>query len=292
LHKITLDLLGGESKLKTVRNVFVLFLLGLFISIASACGTTEETGKEGQGTEENQTEKVSEKDESTSIDDGKEEKTKKEADEAKELGSEKPKKEQKDPKNKAAETKLTKTIEKENQAQKATKDPEKEKSADKKRQSKKEVDSKKKSPPSKTTTPKKSTNQKKKAQNNDAETPKNNQSAPSDTKTDKKEEQHVTVAVIIPNEVKGTGLSPTTISITDGDTVLDATLKTGVKVDYTGSGATAYIKGINGLSEFDEGPMSGWTVKVDGAIINRSAGAYPVQTNQKIEWVYTTDYTK
>lgn len=54
----------------------------------------------------------------------------------------------------------------------------------------------------------------------------------------------------------------------------------------------AYVRGINGLKEFDEGPLSGWKVKVNGTYIDRSAGAYKAANNQKIEWIYTTDYTK
>lgn len=128
---------------------------------------------------------------------------------------------------------------------------------------------------------------------NNTSTKSNNQSAPAKETKQEKVEQTVTVSVTIPSGVsKGSGLSATAVTINDGDTVLDASLKAGIQIDYSGSGATAYIKGINGLKEFDEGPLSGWLVKVDGALINRSAGSYQVKDKQKIEWVYTTDYSK
>ena len=120
-----------------------------------------------------------------------------------------------------------------------------------------------------------------------------NQVTKEQEKKPEKVEQSVTVSVSIPSGVSGgSGLSATKVTINEGDSVLDATLKAGVSVDYTGSGATAYIRGINGLKEFDEGPMSGWLVKVDGVMISQSAGSYVVNNNQKIEWIYTTDYTK
>lgn len=120
----------------------------------------------------------------------------------------------------------------------------------------------------------------------------NNHAAPPKNETEKVE-QTVTVSVSIPSGVsKGSGLSATTVTINDGDTVLDATKRAGVSVDSTGSGSRAYVRGINGLKEFDEGPMSGWLIKVDGVTINKSAGAYKLKDKQKIEWVYTTDYTK
>ena len=108
----------------------------------------------------------------------------------------------------------------------------------------------------------------------------------------KKEKQTVTVSVTIPSGVNGTGLSPTTVTIEEGDTILDASRKSGLNIKTRGAGATAYIYEINGLREFDEGPLSGWLVKVDGVEINKSAGAYLAKANQKIEWVYTTDFTK
>ncbi|MBO1005542.1 DUF4430 domain-containing protein [Pseudogracilibacillus auburnensis] len=133
----------------------------------------------------------------------------------------------------------------------------------------------------------------KSTKSNSSSSSKNNQSAPKEKKKEEKVEQTVTVSVSIPSGVNnGSGLAATTVTINEGDTVLDASLKTGISIDYSGSGSTAYIKGINGLNEFDEGPLSGWLVKVDGSLINRSAGNYKVTDKQTIEWVYTTDYTK
>lgn len=54
-----------------------------------------------------------------------------------------------------------------------------------------------------------------------------------------------------------------------------------------------YIESINGLSEFDNGPNSGWMYKINGT--HRNVDGYATQVlNQgdTIEWHYTDDYTK
>lgn len=84
-------------------------------------------------------------------------------------------------------------------------------------------------------------------------------------------------------------LGATSVELKDGDTVLDILLKaTGKKifVDYEGSGATAYVAGIDNYYEFDYGPNSGWTCKKNGATIDRSAGVVKVAKGDRIEWIY------
>lgn len=84
-----------------------------------------------------------------------------------------------------------------------------------------------------------------------------------------------------------------TVPIKDGDTALNVLL-TGIggqNVDYSGSGATAYVRGIENVYEFDYGQKSGWTVSLNGTRLTRSAGTITVKANDKIEWVYTEDYT-
>lgn len=91
-------------------------------------------------------------------------------------------------------------------------------------------------------------------------------------------------------------LSPTEVEIEPGNTALDATLKIlkekKIQISVRGSGATAYVEGINNIYEFDYGPLSGWLIEVNDVLIDNSAGIEPIKNGDKIEWIYTLDYTK
>lgn len=80
-------------------------------------------------------------------------------------------------------------------------------------------------------------------------------------------------------------------SYKSGDTAFSV-LKTaaaseGVSVDYSGSGATAYVKGIDGQYEGDQGGMSGWKYKVNGKEPNVSAGTYKLKAGDQVVWFYS-----
>ncbi|MBZ5751092.1 DUF4430 domain-containing protein [Metabacillus rhizolycopersici] len=129
-------------------------------------------------------------------------------------------------------------------------------------------------------------------------TPKPNEKQPATVKEQtpspqpKKEETKQTVTVSIVGE--GTILSSTKVEISEGNTILDATLnilkQKGIPISVRGSGSGAYVEGINNLYEFDRGPQSGWEAKRNGAKIDRSAGAIKVGNGDTIQWIYTTDY--
>ncbi|XQY91374.1 DUF4430 domain-containing protein [Metabacillus sp. HB246100] len=119
--------------------------------------------------------------------------------------------------------------------------------------------------------------------------------APTPTPPPKKEEPKKTVTIsIVGDEKKGTILSKTTVEMNEGETILDITRKIlkskGKAISVTGSGSTAYVRGIDGLFEFDRGPLSGWTVKNNGSTIQRSAGAIELKAGDQVQWIYTTDY--
>jgi hypothetical protein len=63
----------------------------------------------------------------------------------------------------------------------------------------------------------------------------------------------------------------------------------GMPLSYRGIGASAYVKGINGLFEFDKGPQSGWLYRVNGVFSNQSCGVYHVKSGDVIDWLYTED---
>lgn len=102
--------------------------------------------------------------------------------------------------------------------------------------------------------------------------------------------ERVTVSVSVPKGVKGPNYGPTEIEIEEGSSVYDALLKTGLSIGANTIGGV-YVYGIDGLEEFHEGPMSGWKYKVDGNYPNVGAGSTILRAGQKIEWIYTTDYT-
>lgn len=107
------------------------------------------------------------------------------------------------------------------------------------------------------------------------------------------EQYEVTISVSIPEEVDT--ISPVdeiAVTAEQGETIIEVTEKTDIELDVNGSGEDAYVEGINGLYAFDEGPESGWLVKVNDEFINVGPGAYNVEENDEIEWLYTTDFNK
>ncbi|RDU36862.1 hypothetical protein DRW41_09155 [Neobacillus piezotolerans] len=94
----------------------------------------------------------------------------------------------------------------------------------------------------------------------------------------------------------GVILAATTVEFKDGDTVLDLLLKAagkkGIDVDYTGSGQTAYVAGIDNYYEFDYGSRSGWICKKNGKKLEKGAGTVKVSNGDRIEWVYSEDFLK
>lgn len=105
------------------------------------------------------------------------------------------------------------------------------------------------------------------------------------------EKARVTISVSVPSAVSGPSYGPTSIEFNEGDSVFDILNKTGLKVNSSGRGTSIYVRGISGLKEFDEGPMSGWKYKVDGVFPGESAGSFEIKEGQQIEWVYTVDWT-
>lgn len=94
----------------------------------------------------------------------------------------------------------------------------------------------------------------------------------------------------------GTIMKTIEVDIGDSKTVLDvlkkATRSQKMQMEYTGSGATAYVQGIDNLYEFDKGSGSGWMYSVNGKFPNRSAGVWPLSSGDDIRWLYTEDLGK
>lgn len=94
----------------------------------------------------------------------------------------------------------------------------------------------------------------------------------------------------------GTILSTMEVEFNDGETVFDilvkATRQKGIHMEYTGSGSSIYIEGINNLYEFDGGQDSGWMYSVNGWYPNYGCGGYKVKNSDVIKWNYTCDLGK
>lgn len=72
-----------------------------------------------------------------------------------------------------------------------------------------------------------------------------------------------------------------------GMTALDALKATGLTITCDGN----YVKGINGIKEFDYGPNSGWKYKVNGLIPALASSDYVLKENDTVQWYYISDYT-
>lgn len=62
-----------------------------------------------------------------------------------------------------------------------------------------------------------------------------------------------------------------------------------MSVKASGVGQAVYVKGINGLNEFDYGGRSGWKYKVNGSYPSVGAGSYVLKDGDQVEWIYSTN---
>lgn len=65
--------------------------------------------------------------------------------------------------------------------------------------------------------------------------------------------------------------------------------KRGINVRSTGSGPSLYVSSIDGLSEFDHGPESGWMYSVNGEFSSKSPDEYRLEDGDRLRWRYTTE---
>ena len=86
-------------------------------------------------------------------------------------------------------------------------------------------------------------------------------------------------------------LKETDWTIREGDTVLDVlsevTASSHIALDKTGSGDSAYIRGIGFIYEQSFGPLSGWMYEVNGISPMVGCGQYVCLDGDRIEWIYT-----
>jgi hypothetical protein len=100
----------------------------------------------------------------------------------------------------------------------------------------------------------------------------------------------VSISVIGPD--KNILLPKTDYTYSSRMTALSLLRSTGLSLTYNDSSKT-YVSGIEGYTEFDYGPTSGWLFKVnnDESILS-SAAEYKLKAKDHVTWFYTKDYTK
>ncbi|WP_139489498.1 S-layer homology domain-containing protein [Brevibacillus dissolubilis] len=88
-------------------------------------------------------------------------------------------------------------------------------------------------------------------------------------------------------------------SMSKGSSVYDllTTVLTQKKIDYEvidpeEDRRDVYIKSIDGLTEFEHGPGSGWVYKVNGKSPQMPVDRYLLETGDKVEFLYTMDFGK
>lgn len=105
-----------------------------------------------------------------------------------------------------------------------------------------------------------------------------------------------TVTLSVEKRTVGLGdtIVPTEVVLQDGDTAFTLMKRVadqkGLPVSYSGSGAGLYVQAIDGLSEFDHGPQSGWMYSVNGTFPEYSAGNYTLEDGDVLRWQYTKDF--
>lgn len=73
------------------------------------------------------------------------------------------------------------------------------------------------------------------------------------------------------------------------DILLISAQNANITLKTSGFGTMIYVKSINGLSEFDNGPMSGWLYFVNDKKQDVGAGSCKLKSGDKVLWKYTID---
>ena len=99
----------------------------------------------------------------------------------------------------------------------------------------------------------------------------------------------------VPND--GVILPETTYVLRKGDTAFDilkrACQYNKISMEYNGPDtnkySTVFIRGINHVTDYSCGELSGWMYKVNGSFPGKGPSAYKLKDKDTIEWVYTCD---
>lgn len=89
----------------------------------------------------------------------------------------------------------------------------------------------------------------------------------------------------------GVILATTSIDLAKGETVYDILMQAArayrLHVDTSGTGESAYVRGISYLYEQEYGDLSGWTYKIGGTSPSVGCGAYTLSDGDEVVFEYT-----
>ncbi len=108
-------------------------------------------------------------------------------------------------------------------------------------------------------------------------------SSPSPTK------EQVTLSVEARTIDEGDIISSTEVDLEDDDTAFSVLEREADERGISISGSANYVSGIDGINEFDHGPLSGWKYEVNGDFPTEGAGEYILSDGDRLRWRYTTD---
>lgn len=99
--------------------------------------------------------------------------------------------------------------------------------------------------------------------------------------------QEITITISVYERVNGNYLyGPTSMTLEEGATALDALLETGLSVVM---GDRGYVKEVEGYAERAYGNNSGWVYYVNGGFLSTGAGNYDMKNGETLEWIYVID---
>ena len=94
----------------------------------------------------------------------------------------------------------------------------------------------------------------------------------------------------------GVILPETEIRVPEGgsafDQLAEATRIHRIQMEYDGTAAGAYVRGIAYLYEYDFGNLSGWMYRVNGVFADVGAAQYALHEGDCVEWIYSTNIGK
>ena len=71
------------------------------------------------------------------------------------------------------------------------------------------------------------------------------------------------------------------------DQLMTAARKHRIQLDFDGTAAGTYVRGIAHIYEYDFGTLSGWMYRVNGVYADVGCSQYPLREGDRVEWFYT-----
>lgn len=101
----------------------------------------------------------------------------------------------------------------------------------------------------------------------------------------------VSVSVVCPVSGKDSVIAPVSVGIAEGGAVLDALTeaarRAGILIELDAAGT--YVRGIDGIREFDHGDLSGWKYSVNGEFPSVGCAEYRLSPGDVVVWEYVTE---